>query len=67
MAWDRVRTLAHNAYMLTATKKTKIKDRRKFMPLAGDEIFKEKKEIRAIPQPATEAELRELTRILQLI
>ena len=63
-AWDRVRTLAHNAYMLTATKGTKIKDRKKFMPLAWDEMYK--REIKAIPQPASEAEISELNRIANL-
>lgn len=63
-AWDRVRMLAHNAYMLTATKGTKIKDRKKFMPLAWDDM--NKREIKAIPQPASEAEINELNRIANL-
>lgn len=63
-AWDRARMLAHNAYMLTATKGTKIKDRKKFMPLAWDEM--NKREIKAVPQPASEAEISELNRIANL-
>lgn len=63
-AWDRVRMLAHNAYMLTAIKGTRIKDRKKFMPLVWDEM--NKREIKAIPQPASEAEINELNRIANL-
>ena len=62
--WDRVRMLAHNAYMLTATKGTKIKDRKKFLALAWDEM--NKREIKAISQTEGEAEISELNRIANL-